>query len=273
MKKTAMTCFIFVIILPVFGQQIIHEQVYSAKMQKKVPVVIITPNIVKGKSYKTVYILHGYSGNSERTYQQDIPDLTTKSQLFQTIYILPDGNFNSWYVDSPIDTGSQYQTFIGDELVKYVDAHYPVVSNRASRGILGWSMGGYGAINIGVTFSHVFSLVGSSCGALDFAQFGEAYHQYQVDQVLGAYQQLDRSYLTSNKIGKMKNADQFYILDCGIEDEQMIGINRSFHNQLIEANVDHIYQESKGAHDTSYWSRSLSNQLALFENYFYYEKF
>ncbi|UZJ63829.1 hypothetical protein OKW96_15575 [Sphingobacterium sp. KU25419] len=97
---------------------------------------------------------------------------------------------------------------------------------------MGWSMGGYGAINIGVTFSHVFSLVGSSCGALDFAQFGEAYHQYQVDQVLGAYQQLDRSYLTSNKIGKMKNADQFYILDCGIEDEQMIGMNRSFHNQF-----------------------------------------
>lgn len=71
----------------------------------------------------------------------------------------------------------------------------------------------------------------------------------------------------------MKNADQFYILDCGIEDKQMIGMNRYFHNQLIDANVDHIYQESKGAHDTSYWSRSLSNQLALFENYFYYEKF
>jgi S-formylglutathione hydrolase FrmB len=273
MKKISMMCFIITLILPVFGQRLVHGQVYSAKMNKKIPVVIITPNIIEGKSYKSVYILHGYSGNSERTHQHDIPDLAVKSELYQTIYILPDGNFNSWYVDSSIDTGSQYQTFIGDELVRYVDSHYPVLANRESRGILGWSMGGYGAINIGVTYSKTFSLVGSSCGALDFARFGEAYHGYQVDKVLGPYQQLDKSYLTSSRIEKMKTADQHYILDCGIDDEQMIGMNRDFHDQLIKANVDHIYQESEGKHDTAYWSRSLSHQLALFENFFYHEKF
>lgn len=272
MKKIAMMCFIFTLILPVFGQRIVHEHVYSAKMNKKIPVVIITPDIIAGKSYKSVYILHGYSGNSERTHQQDIPDLFAKSELYQTIYVLPDANFNSWYVDSPIDIGSQYQTFIGDELVNYVDAHYPVLAHRESRGILGWSMGGYGAINIGVTYSKSFSLVGSSCGALDFTRFGEAYHEYQVDQVLGQYEQLDRAFLTSSKIAKMQTADQFYILDCGIQDKQMIGMNRDFHDQLIKANVDHIYQESNGRHDTAYWCRSLSNQLALFNNYFYYEK-
>lgn len=273
MKKIALMCFIFTLILPVFGQHLVHEHVYSAKMNKKIPVVIITPNLIEGKSYKSVYILHGYSGNSERTHQHDIPDLAAKSEIYQTIYILPDGNFNSWYVDSPMDIGSQYQTFIGDELVKYVDAHYPVFANRKSRGILGWSMGGYGAINIGVTYSKVFSLVGSSCGALDFTRFGEAYHLYQVDQVLGPYQQFDKSYLTSSKIEKMKMADQYYILDCGIQDEQMIGMNRDFHDQLIQAHVNHIYQESEGKHDPVYWSRSLSNQLALFNNYFSYEKF
>lgn len=273
MKKITLTCFIFPFILPVFGQEIVHEQVYSAKMHKKVPVVIITPEIVEGKSYKSVYILHGYSGNSDRTYQHDIPDLVAKSELFQTIYILPDGNFNSWYVDSPVNKESQYQTFIGDELVKYVDAHYPVFANRESRGILGWSMGGYGAINIGVTYSKEFSVVGSSCGALDFTRFWEAYYEYQIDQVLGRYEQLDSAFLTSSKVAKMQTANQFYILDCGIQDEQMIGMNRDFHHQLIQADVDHIYQESKGGHDAAYWSRSLSNQLALFENYFYHEKF
>lgn len=273
MKKITAICIILAAVLPSFGQQIAHKQVYSGKMKKKVPVVVITPNLETGKRYKTVYILHGYSGNPERTYQQDIPDLVAKSQLFQTIYILPDGNFNSWYVDSPIDQGSQYQTFIGDELVGYIDSHYPTVADRKRRGILGWSMGGYGAINIGVTFSTVFSLVGSSCGALDFNRFGESYHLYQVDRVLGRFQQLTKSYFTSGKIGKMKAANQFYILDCGIEDEQMIDMNRDFHDQLMDSKVDHIYQESKGAHNVSYWSRSLSNQLALFENYFYHEKF
>lgn len=266
--KIALLAFSF----SISAQQIIHKKVWSKKMNKDIETVIITPKLTKGASYKTIYILHGYSGTPDRTYKQDIPDLVTKSQQFNTIYVLPDGNYNSWYVDSPIDKASQYQTFIGKELVDFIDANYPTIQNRKSRGILGWSMGGYGALNIGVYYQNTFSIVGSSCGALDFNRFGENFHNYQVDTVLGEFKVLPKTYFTFDKISTMELANQFYILDCGTEDQQMIDMNRDFHTLLTNKKIEHFYTESPGGHDPKYWNKSLSNQLALFENYFNSEK-
>lgn len=254
--------------ITLYAQQLKSEKVYSTKMNKEIETIVITPTLEKNKTYKSVYILHGYSGNPMRTYEQDIPSLKQKAVENNTIYILANGNYNSWYVDSPIKKDSQYQTFIGEELVNYIDTHYPTIKNKNSRGILGWSMGGYGAIHIGTHYPNTFSIIGSSCGALDFNQFGTAYNEYQVDQVLGDSSTLNKQYLTNNTTDIFKTSKQMLILDCGTEDEQMIGMNRSFHQLLTEHQVPHIYLESLGDHTTSYWSKSLSSQLSLFENFF-----
>lgn len=250
------------------SQKIIRQDIFSPKMNKKIKTIIITPDLQPDVTYKSVYILHGYSGNPERTLQKDIPDLVLKAQEYQTIYILPDGNYNSWYVDSPIKKDSQYQTFIGEELVGFINRNYPVKTEKKFRGILGWSMGGYGATNIGVTYRKIFGVVGSSCGALDFRSFGKEYTNYQVDKVLGSFPDLDVNFLTDSKIELMKTASQYYIFDCGTEDDQMITQNRKFHDQLTHAKIGHLYIESPGKHDPEYWSQSLSNQLSLFERYF-----
>ena len=102
-------------------------------MKKEISTIIVAPDIKPHQQYKTVYILHGYSGNPERTLKQDIPDLQAKAKAFNTIYILPDGNYNSWYVDSPVDKKSQYKTFIGSELVQYIDGHYPTKAEKIQR--------------------------------------------------------------------------------------------------------------------------------------------
>lgn len=272
MKTLLTTVALLALSLSISAQDIIHKKIYSPKMNKEIETVIITPKFKDGVTYKTIYILHGYSGNPDRTYKQDIPDLVTKSQKYKTIYVLPNGNFNSWYVDSPVDKSSQYQTFIGKELVDYIDANYPTMKDRKARGILGWSMGGYGALNIGIFYSDTFGIVGSSCGALDFNRFGENFHNYQVDRVLGDFGSLSKEYFTFDKTKKMAQANQFYIVDCGTEDTQMIDMNRDFHQLLMNEKIEHLYIESLGGHDPKYWNKSLDNQLALFENYFNTEK-
>lgn len=101
-------------------------------MNKKIKTIIITPDIQPATTYPSVYILHGFSGNPDRTIKQDIPDLVQKAQEYKTIYVLPDGNYSSWYVDSPIVKDSQYQTFIGKELVEFIDKNYPVKAEKNS---------------------------------------------------------------------------------------------------------------------------------------------
>src|SRR5207248_7222146 len=54
-------------------------------------------------------------------------------------------------------TIGDWENFIADDLVSYVDSHYRTISNRASRGLGGHSMGGYGTIRIGMKRPDVFS--------------------------------------------------------------------------------------------------------------------
>lgn len=267
--KTILTTISFLVAsaMTTHAQVLTTEKVYSTKMNKEIETVIITPDIQNGKTYKSIYILHGYSGNPTRTYQQDIPNLKQLAQKNSTIYILANGNYNSWYIDSPIQTDSQYQTFIGDELVDYIDTHFPTIKDKKNRGIVGWSMGGYGAIHIGSQYPDTFSVIGSSCGALDFNLFENGYQNYQVDRVLGDLNTVPLRYFTTSRINRIAAARQMLILDCGTEDEQMIQMNRTIHHELTTQNIDHLYMESPGAHTPAYWSKALNNQLTLFENY------
>jgi hypothetical protein len=55
------------ILTSTFAQKVIREKIFSAKMKKEISTIIVTPDIKPHQQYKTVYILHGYSGNPERT--------------------------------------------------------------------------------------------------------------------------------------------------------------------------------------------------------------
>jgi S-formylglutathione hydrolase FrmB len=59
------------------------------------------------------------------------------------------------YSASP--TTGDWETYIAEDLVSYVDGHYRTIANRASRGLGGHSMGGYGTVRIGMKRPDVFS--------------------------------------------------------------------------------------------------------------------
>jgi hypothetical protein len=64
---------------------------------------------------------------------------------------------SSWYVNSPV-TGN-WEDFVVQELVPYVDKHFRTLASRNSRGIAGDFMGGYGALRFGMTHPEVFGSV------------------------------------------------------------------------------------------------------------------
>src|SRR6202035_20224 len=63
----------------------------------------------------------------------------------------------SWYVNSSA-TGN-WEDFMIQELVPYIDANFKTLSNRDSRGIAGIFIGGYGAIRLGMRHPDVFGSV------------------------------------------------------------------------------------------------------------------
>jgi len=115
----------------------------------------------KSKRYPVVYALHGYSIGAEQwTHEIHVPQ-TIEGAFAQgakeMIVVLPDSKtLHNGSMYSSSGTTGDFERFISQDLVAYVDAHYRTIPNRMSRGLVGHSMGGYGATRIGMKHADVF---------------------------------------------------------------------------------------------------------------------
>ena len=131
-------------------------------MDKKIKNVVILPagygrNAV-GR-YPVVYLLHGYNNRYDSWLRKTKPELPQTASAFGVIVVCPDGE-SSWYWDSPVNPRSRYETYVGTELVAYVDAHYRTLPDRRGRAITGKaSMGGHGALWLAFRHPDVFRRV------------------------------------------------------------------------------------------------------------------
>ena len=64
-----------------------------------------------------VYLLHGYSDNYANRVQ-NVAVMADCTDWFEQLIICPDGNFSSWYFDSPVKPEWKYETYIAVELVQ-----------------------------------------------------------------------------------------------------------------------------------------------------------
>ncbi len=127
-------------------------------------VIVFLPPSYKhdtGRRYPVVYALHGYFIGAEQwTGEIHVPQ-TIEGAMAQgareMIVVVPDSKtvyLGSFYSSSP--TVGDFERFISHDLVAYIDAHYRTMPTRESRGLVGHSMGGYGASRIGMKHPDVF---------------------------------------------------------------------------------------------------------------------
>jgi enterochelin esterase-like enzyme len=126
-------------------------------------IVFLPPSYAKDKHrrYPVVYALHGYSIGAEQWTQEIHVPQTIEGAFAQganeMIVVLPDSKtvHNGSMYSSSVTTGD-FERFISHDLVAYIDAHYRTIPDRMSRGLVGHSMGGYGAARIGMKHPDVF---------------------------------------------------------------------------------------------------------------------
>jgi S-formylglutathione hydrolase len=129
-------------------------------------------------SYKTlpkhrfpvVYMLHGFTDNVGQWWGDvkhfvNVPEairqmLTEVDGANEMILVMPNAftRYAGSFYSSSMATGD-WETFVSKELVAYIDKNYRTIAHARSRGLFGHSMGGYGAIRIGMRHPDVFSAV------------------------------------------------------------------------------------------------------------------
>jgi S-formylglutathione hydrolase FrmB len=244
-------------------------ETYSTSMKKNIKAVIITPeNYATAKELPVVYLLHGYSGN--------YADWITKASGFEKaadqyniIIVCPDGN-NSWYWDSPVDEKYKYETYVSNELVKWVDGRYKTVKDRRGRAITGLSMGGHGALYLAMKHQDVFGAAGSMSGGVDIRPFP---NNWEMAARLGKYAERPERWEQNtvvNMLHLLMPNSLAIMIDCGTEDF-FFKVNENLHAQLLLRNIPHEYITRPGAHNWPYWNNAIQYQL-LFMNYYFINK-
>ncbi|HUP03982.1 MAG TPA: alpha/beta fold hydrolase [Bryobacteraceae bacterium] len=126
-------------------------------------IVFLPPSYAsdRNRRYPVIYALHGYSIGAEQwTHEIHVPQ-TIEGAFAQgaqeMIVVLPDSKtvYNGSMYSSSVTTGD-FENYVAHDLVAYIDAHYRTIAKRSSRGLVGHSMGGYGASRIGMKHSDVY---------------------------------------------------------------------------------------------------------------------
>jgi enterochelin esterase-like enzyme len=125
--------------------------------------VFLPPSYARERTrrYPVVYALHGYSVGAEQ-WSKEIHVPQTIEGAFakgarEMIVVVPDSKtiHNGSMYSSSVTTGN-FETFIARDVVAYMDKNYRTIPDRGSRGLVGHSMGGYGASRIGMKHPDVF---------------------------------------------------------------------------------------------------------------------
>lgn len=251
---------------------------YSIALSRLITFHVILPDdaipmMIEGnKNYerkpKTLYLLHGFSGNTtDWLYGSRIQELAMQYNL---AVVLPSGE-NSFYLNGK-GTGRAYETFVGVELPDYCTKTFGFSDKPEDNFIGGLSMGGFGAIHTALKYPKRFGkMFGLSSAMIQYDIAGMkpgekneiADYDYYL-QVFGNLEHLDTSennpdYLIREK-KKRGEKIQPVFMACGTEDF-ILKNNRVFRDFLNSQNVDLTYYESEGIHDWKFWNQYLETAI------------
>jgi enterochelin esterase-like enzyme len=123
------------------------------------------------RRYPVVYMLHGYSISAQFQIERlgvprSIDRAIASGKAREMIVVFPDAqNLHDGSMYSSSVTTGDWESYIANDLVTYIDGHYRTIPTREARGLAGHSMGGYGTLRIGMKrpdrFSSLYAM--SSC--------------------------------------------------------------------------------------------------------------
>jgi len=240
--------------------------IFSIQMQKQMQAIVVVPDQASVENrLPGVYLLHGYSGNfGDWSRHMDLEVLANQYGMF---LICPEGGYSGWYLDSPIQTDSQFESHIIEELIPEVEKRYLLKSRKSARAITGLSMGGHGALYLASAHPELFAAAGSMSGAVDLRYSTKS---WDLIKILGTYEDFPERWENHSvmyRIDGLKNAQCAILLDCGIED-MFIEINRKLHHKLLKAGINHSYIERPGGHSWDYWTNAIEYHLIFFKQQF-----
>jgi enterochelin esterase-like enzyme len=228
-------------------------------------------------TYPVVYLLHGFGDDQTAWYTwgdlQNYVDANDAGKI-PMIYVMPQG-FNSYWVDQ-YDGAFPYMNMLVKEMVPQIDLLYHTIKDPQHRAVMGYSMGGYGALITTAKNPSVFKtgVVLSMSYRTDKQYMAEPQSGWDVQwgSIFGGIgasgaARLTDYYKENNPFyffaipNDISLKGQNYFIDCGDDEENLSQPNDSLHDMLRNLNIKHEYRVRNGAHNWDYWHGALPEAL------------
>lgn len=263
--------------------------VYSPALKKEVSYSIVLPEGYEDTNteYPVLYMLHGIGGDNASWLEYGnvarVMDSMVKAEKIQPfIMVIPDG-YLSYYSDT-YDGNFLYETFFIKELVPYIDAKYRTRRNSASRSVIGFSMGGFGALSISLRNRNLFgSVVALSPSIRTEKQYMSEGPQKEWDnqwgRIFGGTGKKNQERLTSyykkhspyHILSNLNNDDLKgfgIMLDVGDKEGTLCESNEELHRLLLNKGISHEWEVRCGGHDFNCWNAALPKAFRFIHKYF-----
>lgn len=236
----------------------------SASLDCAMPYRVLLPDgYGTGKRYPVLYLLHGLDGHFDNwTARTRIAEHASKYAL---IVVMPEGA-NSWYVNWHDGPGGRWEDYLTRDLIADVDARFETIAARDARFIAGLSMGGYGAMRMGLKHPDLYGFAASLSGAFNVtrletygwsdlvrADFARAFGPMGSER-----RRVDDLFALASRV-EARGLPALYF-DIGTDDPFLPG-NRELAEILRSRTIPHEYRELAGAHNWTYWDRQIVDVL------------
>ncbi len=225
--------------------------------------------------YPVVYLLHGAPGGptdwlcagaAARTADRAIQ----AKRLPPLILVMPDGNGgrrrDTQYVDK-FNGRDNEMDYLATDMVHYIDAHYRTLADADHRALVGFSAGGYGAMNVGLHYPDEFHAIGSLSG----------YYVALRSEVYGANDPFGRG-----RAFRLANSPYDYAASVvGVRHLRLLIADTTdnlpytryavqFDARLTQLGIPHIFQLYQSSHlghghDWRFWAAHLQSVLGIIE--------
>lgn len=261
----------------------------SKILKRNVAYSIILPddyNYTK-KKYPVLYMLHGIGGDYSTWIEYGntarvMENMAQKGEIHQFIIVIPDG-YSSYYSDRYDGTFS-YESFFIKEFVPYIDRFYRIMEGARFHSILGFSMGGFGAMTLALRHRDLFnSFVALSPSIRTESQYKNEIPQKEWDnqwgQIFGGAEQVGPLRLTDyykarspyHIIAKLTRKDLKgfgIMLDIGDKENTLCESNEELHRLLLQKGIEHEWTVRSGGHDFFCWNAALPKAFSFINKFF-----
>jgi enterochelin esterase-like enzyme len=238
------------------------------------------------QSFPVVYLLHGL-GDDETSWleygriSQNADQAVAEKKAVPMIFVMPDG-FRSYYVND-YQGNFLYQDMFVKELVPHIDSLFRTIPDSRHRALMGYSMGGYGALTLHLKYPDIF---GSTVPLSISIRTDE---QYMTEDPSEWEQQWGRLFGGQSLTGPGRLTD-YYKMNCpfyqlkdfppadygklkiyidnGDKEQTLCRSNEELHILMRSLGIPHEFRVRDGGHSFGYWLSALPGGLHFISSVF-----